>query len=152
MSRYCDMEDLFTVGIHRDVVTEEVARTSVEKVILDASAEMDSYLGQRYVLPIVSLDRSLVAKCAAMAAFYLMQGIGYNPEGEADKIIVNGYERAIEYLEKVVDHRVSPQIIDSSSSPTPGQSSMGGPRVRTGSGRGLSTRQGNLGPGYFIGD
>lgn len=153
VTKYCDLEDLFTVGIAREAVVDEVARTSVDKAILDASATMDSSFRQRYTLPFQEVnDRSLVRHCAAIAAWYLLPVIGVNPEGNGDGLFEKNWKAALAWLEGVKTNRETPDVIDSSSSPTPGESSMGGPRVRTGSGRGYSSRQTPRGPGYFVGD
>jgi len=151
-SQYCSREDLYTVGVNRRTL-DGLPETQVLGGILDASAFMDGYLGQRYTLPLVDRgDRALVMCCASIAAFYLLSALGFDPEGGTDRVIVMKYENAEKWLKDVVANRISPQITDSSPAASPGISNADQPMVISGSGRGLSSRQSPDDQGFFYGD
>lgn len=149
-SRYCDREDLYSVGAQRDAFGD-MPETQIAKAILDASALMDSYFRQRYSMPFSTVnDRSLVMHCAAIATFFLMSGgVGYNPDS-TDRVFRERYDDAIAWLKDVQANRCSPAVVDSSAPPpAPGYSNADTPQVISSSGRGLSTRQTDSGLGWF---
>lgn len=149
---YCSREEVFTAGLGRDALSGEPSEM-LDKAIAMASAYMDSKLGQRYVLPFVHInDPSMAAMCAQIAAYYALRGIGFNPEGGTDQLIVMGWKDANKWLDDVVAHRASPQVTDSTPQASPGNSTSGRPRVLSGSGRGYSDRQTPNGRGWFRGD
>jgi phage gp36-like protein len=113
---YATREDLFA-RFRPDVVLHAVddeeleqwhpdAEARVDQGLQDAADEIDSYLGQRYSLPIEPVPR-LLKKIAVDIAVYNILGRRGFKEGTADDVIVQRYEQAVRWLKAVAKGEAS---------------------------------------------
>lgn len=136
MSAYCDRDDLPKYGIGAVAIApipDDVKDAAIEGV----SSSIDSYLRDRYQLPLTAWGID-IRRCAAILATYdLMVVRGYNPAAGADQNILTRYEGQIRWLERIARQEVQPDV-------TPTQDQAPGfddPRVMTNAPRGWSRKR-----------
>lgn len=84
---------------------------AVAAAIPAASATADSYLAARYTLPLVSWGDDLRQCVADIAAFRLISGYGYDPQG-ANGDYRQRYNDAMAWLRDVARSACTPTIVD----------------------------------------
>ena len=135
MSEYCTIEDVRTIGINADAI-RGIEMPVITTEIATASALMDTYFADRFVLPITTTDPSIKKCCAVLTGIALLRTRGYDPE--SDPSIKEQATEWTRWLEKVATGVVRPAVVDSSTrAPTTG---FPGARVVTSKSRGLSVR------------
>jgi phage gp36-like protein len=122
----------------------------VTKVLADTTSTMNSYLRNRYVLPLVQSCSDLDQWAGAIARHVLY---ARRPDGKDDlpPTIVRTYKEALRALEHVRDCSLSLDVIDSSTATNGRQqqdadgskSAMRGPRKKMGGKGGLLALYGN---------
>lgn len=112
---YATTTDLEQLGIPAAALSAHPT-PSQEKALLASSKLADSYLRERYSLPLVSWGEELTLHVVSIAKWFLITRIGFNPENPSDKAIRLAYEDAIQWLEDVRDANASPDLVDSSGS------------------------------------
>lgn len=100
MTRYADTTDLVRLGLPSAALTG-VATAAQEDALDAASAEADSYLRARYVVPFTSWGDDLRQCVAAIAAETLLTTRGYNPQAGRDDVIANRADRWRSWLKDV---------------------------------------------------
>lgn len=80
-----------------------------------ASALIDGYLRQRYVLPLVAFVPDVTWAAIAIASYDLLSARGYDPGVQDNGNVRLRYEDAIKWLERVANGEISPDIKDSSN-------------------------------------
>lgn len=68
----------------------------VAEALADADSEIDSYIGARYVLPLVTVPEVLVACACDIARYYLY-------EDHPTKTVIRRYEKRLAWLKLVAD-------------------------------------------------
>jgi phage gp36-like protein len=121
---YCDVSELHRWGVN-EAALEDVAADDQEAALDAASDLIDSYLRQRYTLPLVSWGHDLKRACAIIAAWDLISARGYNPNDPADDNLRQRYEDTIAWLRDISAGKVAPQITDSTPGATEGQAPPG---------------------------
>jgi phage gp36-like protein len=113
---YADQEALFKA--HRQNVLlyavddEEVGEWTdraygrIDDALQRATDEIDSYLGQRFSLPIRPTPRFLRSLAVDIASYHVLSRRGFDPES-ADQIVVERYANAVKWLEKASKGQVS---------------------------------------------
>lgn len=86
MARYADTTDLTRLGLPAAALTG-VASGAQEDALDAASAEADSYLRARYVVPFTTWGADLTQCVAALAAETLMTTRGYAPDAGRDDVL-----------------------------------------------------------------
>lgn len=99
----------------------------------------DGYLGAQFELPLAAWEDDLRHAVAMAVDWDLMSFRGFNPEANADRVVLLRYEQAQAWLEQVAAGKITPMVTDSSSGATAGDSSAG-PVVVTSPQRGWSSR------------
>lgn len=82
------------------------AEARVDQGLQDAADEIDSYLGQRYSLPITPVPRFLKKVTVDIAAYNIFGRRGFK-EGTADDVVVQRYEQAVRWLKAVAKGEAS---------------------------------------------
>jgi len=108
VSRFSEIEmvqltDQDNLGIIDDTV--------LDLAINDASAEIDSYLGN-YTLPLVTVPLSLVRIACDIARYYL-----YDDMVPADGVVLKRYEDALRFLRSVAKGDISLGVDNEGNSP-----------------------------------
>lgn len=82
------------------------AEGRVDEALQDATDEIDSYVGQRYVLPVSPAPRRLKQLCIDIAAYNLFTRRGFNADS-VDGVLQTRYDKAIEWLRMLAKGGVS---------------------------------------------
>jgi len=82
--------------------TGQIDQGILDGALIDASAEIDSYLAGRYKLPFVPVPRNLVRLCCNLARYHLTGTNRLETEHIKDR-----YDAAIRYLEFVAAGKVT---------------------------------------------
>ena len=157
MSQYATLDDL------EELANEQIAdlpKDKREAALTNASGEVDSYIGQRYKLPLIApFDPSIVSKTIDIAVWDLMSRfVGFNPEAPGDVAIYRRYQDAIKFLQDVRDRKNAPASITDSGTVSNGQpvqsgAISGAPMVISSTSRGFSSRNYPDSDGLpFVGD
>lgn len=135
VTTYCDKADLKRVGVAAGTL-DRAGTTAQDTAIEDASRFMDSFFRSRYTLPFSAVGGDVKVNCAAIACWYVMRALGFNPEG--DSVIRTSYEDALSWLKGVASGTVNPDVT------SPGATGEGAPtsraRMASNPSRGWSTR------------
>jgi phage gp36-like protein len=99
----------------------------------------DGYLGQQFDLPLSAWDDDLRAAVAMAVDWDVMSYRGFNPEANADRVVLLRYEQAEAWFANVANGKITPYVTDASSGAGPGDSTAG-PIVVTSPMRGWSSR------------
>lgn len=86
MTRYADTTDLTRLGLPATALTG-VASEAQEEALDAASAEADSYMRARYVVPFTAWGTDLRQCVCALAAETILTARGYNPAAGRDDVI-----------------------------------------------------------------
>jgi phage gp36-like protein len=90
-----------------------------QNALYSASAVADSYIGGQFQLPLVTWDYSLALAVCNIAAKFLYDQYGYNPNAPIDALIQRRYDEALTWLASVRDKKIQPQWVDSSGTGQP---------------------------------
>ena len=110
-----------------DVEATEVDTDRLDDVIEQVQAEVDAYLGTRYVLPLTTVPR-LICTCAARMVRYRLYA---NRPGAVEEWVEKDYNGAVALLEKVNKGDLSIGLTAADADPETSQPP--GKAVRTGS-------------------
>jgi phage gp36-like protein len=108
VSQYATKSDLEQLALPPRAL-EGVADADINAALIAASSEADSYIATRYPLPLATWPKVLSLHVAAMAAWHLKRGEGFQPEadGSIENPIRTGYEDALAWLTKLAKGLVS---------------------------------------------
>ena len=81
------------------------ALTLLRQALEDASAEIDSYLGTRYAVPVVNAPLSLKSYCLDIALFRLFDNHAPDPSRDAPRRV--RYEAVLAWLRKVAEGKIA---------------------------------------------
>lgn len=84
---------------------------------LAATDEAAGYLNSSYVLPITAWDTDLTKQTSRLALYDFMNQRGWQPEGP-DAIIIDAYERALSWFNRIAAGRLKPPGITDSTPET----------------------------------
>lgn len=108
---YCDPPDLLTVVPEHSI--EEISGSKRADACIKATDLADGYVGAAYHLPLTAWGEDLRLQTTHLAAWQLFQGRGVDPGGP-DKVVADGRDNAIQWLDRLANGRLSPPgIIDS---------------------------------------
>jgi phage gp36-like protein len=136
-AEYCVAEDLGIFGVNAEALEALPIRDNEQGPIAAASARIDSYLRQQYVLPLTRVGQDVREACAIIAAYRVLSVRGLKPgENPEDQSIRIAYEDTIRWLEKIAAGSVSPDVDDSDTSTPAAGEQAGAARVSSNSQRG----------------
>jgi len=116
---YATISDLTTTGIV--VAALGTLSTLQQQAFLDeANAKIDSYIGAKFKLPLVSWGADLRGASVSMSAFSAIAMRGFDPEDEGDKVFASRKNEALRWLEQIAKGEVTPVVVDSTSGGTGG--------------------------------
>lgn len=101
-------------GLPQAVLTRFTA-SEREAALAAAGDVADGYLGQRYTLPLTAWGDDLRLAVCAVAAFNLMGGQGFNPDGLTAEYLGKKHDDAVRWLERVARGMISPPGITDST-------------------------------------
>jgi len=136
---YCDVSDLSTYGVSA-VALDPIDPTIQQGACDAASAIVDSYLRDRFKLPLSRWGVDLRQKTAVLAVYDLLVVRGYNPSAGADVNLRLRYQDTLEWLLRVARQEVQPDV-------TPQQHESPGydaPIILTNSNRGWGNSSGKV--------
>lgn len=100
---YATLEDLQEAGMPLGAIGSVPLKTQ-EKALERASRYADTYLRDRYTLPLAApFDQSLVDAVVQIASWRLMQRRGFNPNTPGDATIRMGFEDAENWLKRIAN-------------------------------------------------
>jgi len=137
VTSYCTLPQLYAWGIRAEalaVFTPEQKDGAIEA----ASRKIDSYLENRWTLPLVAVGTDLGRCCAIITAYDLLSSKGLAPEGGSDQNIRLRYKDELAWLELVAKGTVTPDLEDSAGDDAGGE--IMAPRVKSATSRGYSVR------------
>lgn len=122
-TRYAEPADLTRLSLPASALTG-IATADQEAALNAASDVADSYLGQRFELPLTAWEDDLKRAVCNIAAYDLMSRRGYAPRGAdtaAEDNIRLRYKDAIAWLERVAAGKVNPVgVVDAKPETSPG--------------------------------
>jgi len=140
---YCTANDLGVFGVNAEALEALPIQDNEQGPIAAASARIDSYLRQQYVLPLTRVGQDIREACAIIAAYRVLSVRGLKPgENPEDANIRLQYEDTIRWLEKIAAGSVSPDIDDSDPGTPAAGEQAGAPRVSSNAQRGWYTEGG----------
>lgn len=141
MSSYCTTDELARFGIRSDAL-RGIDVDDQQGAIDSASAEIDSYIGSQYTLPLVAWESDLRRACAKMAVCDLLMVRGVNSAHPNDDRLFEDRQEVVKWLTKIANGDLSPRFTDSSSGAQVGRQS-GSVQVSSNCSRGYSTASGD---------
>jgi phage gp36-like protein len=139
MAEYCTVAEIAEGGVS-DQALDGIPVEKQRARIRAASDLIDSYLRQRYTLPLQAFGDDIREACEVIAAHELIFGTrGASPDD--DSALSKRYDKKIRWLEQIAAGKVTPDITDSSPGAGAGPAvAPGKPRVISASSRGWSVR------------
>lgn len=93
LDRY-EKQDIIDISYRDEADRDIINEKAVDLALMQASAEIDEYIGARYKLPLTATSPQLVQIASHIARYYM-------EKGDRTKAAVKDYERSIERLEAV---------------------------------------------------
>lgn len=113
-TQYATIEDFQNLGLPGPALSS-VDKSTWVQALITASAYADSFLGDKYTLPLGRpYPPSLVDAVCQVASWYLMRRRGYNPAvagGSSDAIIRQGYLDATAWLVRVANGQAALTVV-----------------------------------------
>ena len=110
MSMYAALPDLYTHGAPEKAFGQ-LEEYQKNNAIIAASSVVDSFLRGRYSLPLLDWDIAITEATCRIAAYNLLVARGYNPAAGSDPNILDRYNQAMMWLEKVQKQQAHPNIV-----------------------------------------
>lgn len=104
---YCGPGDLGSFGITAEVIDDLLTKHAQADGCITASDEADGYLGGRYTLPMLAVDKTCTAQVARMAVKYGFDVNGWQPDGPADQVMSN-FSGALKWFMRLQDGKLEP--------------------------------------------
>lgn len=122
--QYATTTDLQNNGMSAATLSHpNISSATVQNAhLLSASQTADSYLRQRYVLPLSQWGSDLVKYVCWLASYTLICLRGYNPASEADQVYKANHDTALAWLRDIARGLVSPDITGTQPNGAPGVS------------------------------
>lgn len=124
MARYAERTDIPLYGISPDALVGVAGVAATQDAHLDAATGLiDSYLRNRFAVPLTTWGVDIRAAAATIAAYTLMSIRGFSPQGMKD--LLQRYENVIKWLRDIQDAQATPEGADASG----GEGDIGTPVV-----------------------
>lgn len=110
---YATLTDLSNCGLPAAALAS-LSNTVKQAALDDYSAEADTYLGDKYQLPLgTPYDRTLVRAVCHLAAWDLLTIRGYNPSDPTDAVVAGRAQLAREWLVRVSNGQARLNVVQS---------------------------------------
>lgn len=155
MALYASLQDLFQLGAPESAFRGQsnpdanFTDAELEAGLEAASGHVDSYLAERFTLPLVVPGTAIKRAVCIIAAYDLLTGRGFNPANQGDDStqLDKRYKSTTDWLEMVAEGKVKPVVTDSSQ---PAPDDDGSPNTPAG-GYVVSPRLSDDGDSYVVG-
>lgn len=109
--RYATIDDFTTSGLPNGALAA-IDKQTWQKALDRASAYANSFIGDKYALPLVSpYDPALVDAVCQVAAWRLLCLRGFNPNNPGDQVVRQGWEDATAWLTRVANGQASITVV-----------------------------------------
>ncbi len=135
---YITPADLPDFGIQEEALRGIPVPRQV-RAISAACRRFDSVLKGQVVFPLVQVGDDAKECVAVLAAFTLMSVRGWSGDGDADQMLLERYDRMLDWLTLIANDKAFPDVTGSASGDTKGRPSAR-PRAVSSSQQGWSTR------------
>lgn len=126
MARYASLENLYSLGAPESAF-DGVSTDAQETGLVAACDMVDSYLRERFTLPLVAYGADLTRAVCIIAAYDLLAGRGYNSQPGSDSAQAEvRYEKVIQWLRDISRGDVTPVVTDSAPPSTGDGTGSGG--------------------------
>lgn len=114
---YCTVEDVGRFGIKAEALESFSAEDEIAPAAEAASRTIDTYLRDRFTLPLTAWGSEITQAAAIIAAFNLVSTEGFKPnENPEDSIVLIRYEKTLAWLKMVGQGLATPDV---TGTPTP---------------------------------
>lgn len=128
-SQYATTTDLQTFGLPAAALTP-VSTPDQNNALIAASALADSYLGQRFRLPLSSWGTDITKAAAEIAAYLVMKKRGWSPGAADAEQIREAYDDALKWLRDVGQGKATPfGVVETGTGPQPSDTGQDAPFV-----------------------
>lgn len=104
LQSYASIQDLQDAGLPPAALEGGPAFAAQERALMRASRFADTYLRDRYRLPLsCPIDQALVQAVVQIATWYLMVRRGFNPGSGLDVAVRQGYDDAVAFLRGIAN-------------------------------------------------
>lgn len=101
--RYATIEDLDTYGIPSAALSS-LTRAKLQKILDGAGALANTYLGDKYQLPLTGeVDVSITMAVCWIASWMALCTRGFNPDNPGDVVVRTSYEDGIKLLTRAAN-------------------------------------------------
>jgi phage gp36-like protein len=144
VSSYATIADLSSCGLPPSALAS-ISIADKQAALDDHSAEADTYIGDKYQLPLgTPYDRTLVRMVCFRAAWDLLCLRGFNASDPTDAVVSQRADQALKWLERVANGQARLNVVQ-------GTPESFQPDVSTNQLRGWSTGCGTDDPSVFVG-
>ncbi len=119
MPSYATTDDLTALAIPAEAIAD-LDPAIVTQALASASDDADSYLRNKFTLPLTAWGQDLRKAVCRIAAYSLLSSRGFNPQASnSDRLIADNNEKAIAWLRDVGKGLATPSVTDSSPTGLP---------------------------------
>lgn len=110
---YATLADVTASGITPAAIGPTITIQQQQAQLDAANAKIDSFIGAKFTLPVVSWGADLRDAAVAIAAFNIIAYRGFDPEDEGDKVFKARKDEALKWLELIAEGKATPVVQDS---------------------------------------
>jgi phage gp36-like protein len=111
--QYAQTSDLYSLSVF-SAALNTISSADQNAALLAASERLDSYLRQKFSLPLLLWGQDVKQWVCDVAAFMLLSKRGFNPQNAGDALIVKRYDDQIAWAKGVARGEIVPDVVDSS--------------------------------------
>ena len=116
MTAYATAGEFDVHGIRPEARPAAVSAGDISSAIEAASKKADSYLRNRFPVPLASWGLDLTQAICAMAAYELVASLLlFQPEASSNQVLVSRNDAALRWLKQVADGLATPDGVTSSA-------------------------------------
>ena len=109
MAAYATQTDFASLGLPAKA-TAGMVGTDIDAALEAASRQVDSYIGSRYDLPLVTFDKSVTIAVCKIAAWDLLSRRGFSAGAADGNVVRQRYEDAMVWCKDVARGRALPGV------------------------------------------
>lgn len=129
MAAYATYADLVAQGLPEKAL-QAIGVPKVDAALEAASRVVDSYIGSRYDLPLVTWDASVTLATVKIAALNLLQGRGFAAGVQDAETLQRGHDQAITWCRDVARGLATPSVVETTDATKPPVDPQNAPFVR----------------------
>ncbi len=128
MAAYATQSDFASLGLPAKATTGIVSG-DIDAALETASRQVDSYIGSRYDLPLVSFDKSVTMAVCSIAAYNLLSRRGFAAGAADAEIVRQRFEDAIGWCKDVARGLALPGVTTTTDQTKPPVDAQNAPFV-----------------------